>query len=142
MNEELQKLIEKCLTELAVASEDNYDATKAERVAALFLMAQIKLISFLENVDFSVRSAKNNISRIEADKYTIIKMAGGDKKITEGSLVHSLAAEKEVQEAKQEYAKLEAEAKKWNYLVNSMKDGHLYFRSIAKQKQNINGFGE
>ena len=78
---------------------------------------------------------KNEIARIEGEKYFIYKTSGNEKsKITENMLTNHVAKEPEIVATKLECAKQEATLKKWNYVLNTLKDAHVYFRNVSKNK--------
>jgi hypothetical protein len=67
--EEFEDLISKCFSELASASKEKYDSEKAEKTAAMFLSAQMQLAFFITDIELRARHSKNDISRVEAQKY-------------------------------------------------------------------------
>lgn len=60
-----QEVIEKCLTEIEKASRDTYDNDKADKTAALFLSAQVKVSFLIEDIEFEAKNSKNEITRLE-----------------------------------------------------------------------------
>lgn len=131
---DIEKLIEECFNEISASSRDKYDTDKADRTAALFLSAQMKLSFLIEEVELRARHAKNEITRIEGEKYFDFKVSGGDKKITENMVTNYVAKEPDIVAAKLECAKQEAALKKWNYVLSTLKDSHIYFRNLSKNK--------
>lgn len=119
---------------MQAASRDKYDSEKADRTAALLLTAQMRLAFLIEDVEMKAKHAKNEIVRIEGEKYFEGKISGGDKKTTENMLVNYVAKSPDIVAAKTECATHEAALKKWNYVLNVLKDGHIYFRNIGKNK--------
>jgi hypothetical protein len=131
---DIEKVIDECFSEITAASREKYDTDKADRSAALFLVAEMKLSFLIEEIELRARQAKNEISRVEGEKYFEFKATSGDKKITENMLQNYLAKEPDIVGAKLECATQEAAIKKWNYLLASIKDGHIYFRNLSKNK--------
>ena len=129
---DIEALIEKCLDEVSKASEGFYDADVAERSSALILKTQMKLSYFIEEVEFKARMSKNDISRVEGEKYQELK-AASITKITDAALTAAIATEKDVQEAKQNFARDESALKKWNYLSNTLTNAHVFFRGFNKK---------
>jgi hypothetical protein len=129
-----EAVIEQCFNEISAASRETYDSAKADRTAALFLTAQMKLSFLIEEVELSSKQAKNEIVRVEGEKYFECKEAGQDKKITENMITNYVAKHPDIVNAKTECAKQEAALKKWGFILNSLKDGHIYFRNLAKGK--------
>lgn len=136
--EKLEQVITTCLEEINKAKLGHYDTDDAERSAALFLAAQIELINYIEVIELQAKQTRNSIEQIEAERYFEEKMNTGDKKITEVHLQHLLAKNTEVIKSKNEAAMAEVKLKKWNSLLSSIKDGHLYFRSFSKKESKFN----
>lgn len=134
--EDFEGLISKCFSELTLASQEKYDADKAERTAAMFLAAQVQLAFFIADVDLRARHSKNDISRVEAQKYFELKDDFGGKKPTEAALTNGVAKHSEVIEAKRANSEAESDLKKYNYLMSSLKDGHIFFRGLGKKAWN------
>jgi hypothetical protein len=131
---ELETLINECLTETSVASREKYDSEKAERTAALFLLAQMKLSLYIEDIELQWKLSKNEIERIQAEKYFELKNNFTDKKITEAAMGNLVAKDSDVINIKNESVKNESDFKKWNYLLSSLKEGHVFFRNLSKNK--------
>ena len=131
----VEELVQKCLLETKLAHQDRYDADKAERTAACFLDARLELATFIGDVELRARQAKTEIDRIEAEKYFFYKKEKAGEKVTETLLAQFVAKDPEVVKAKSDAASYEADLKKWNYIMDSLKDGHLYFRSVSKNKE-------
>ena len=130
---DVEPIIETCFEQLDAASRDKYDAEEADKTAALFLTAQMKLAFYIEEVEMNARGAKNEISRIEAEKYYNFRVNGTEKK-TENMIASFVAKEPEIVDAKNEHAKQESNLKKLNNILAILKDGHIYFRNIGKNK--------
>jgi|ERR1700722_1131410 len=130
---EFEELVEKCFAELKAASQDKYETDKAERTAALFLQAQMKLAFFIEDIESAARHSKSFIDKIESDKYFEIKDAAVGKKITEAAMEHSVAHDPVVVEAKKANSNAESELRKYNYLMASLKEGHIFFRGMGRK---------
>lgn len=131
---DMETLIEDCFNEISLASREKYDSDKADRTAALFLMAQMKLSFVIEEVEMKAKNAKNEISRIEGEKYFEHLTTTSGKKPTEAAITSGVNKEPEVVKAKADNAEFESNLRKWNYLLNSLKDGHIYFRNLSKNK--------
>lgn len=131
---EIESAIESCFKEMHNASLQKYDADKADRTAALFLITQMRLSSLIEDVEMKAKNAKNEITRIEAEKYFEYKTNNSDKKITENMLLNYIAKDSEIIKIKKECVQYEANYKKWTYILGTLKDGHIYFRNLGKNK--------
>ncbi len=131
---DVDQVIEKCFDAMQAASREKYDAVEADKIAALFLVAQMKLSFLMEDIEMKSKNAKNEIIRLEGEKYFDYKIQNMDKKITENMLVNYVAKEPDIVKVKIECAQHESALKKWNYLLGTLKDGHIYFRNIGKNK--------
>jgi len=132
--QELEELIHKCLKELESAQEAKYDQEKAERTAALFLSVQMQLADLLHDFELKSKQARRNVEVVEAEKYFFYKNANAGSKLTEASLNHMIAKDPDVIKAEQEAALAESSLKKWGYILGTIKDGHLFYRNVAKGK--------
>jgi hypothetical protein len=129
-----EELIERCFNEMQEASRNKYDTDKADKTAALFLMAQMKLSFLIEEVEMKAKNAKNEITRIEGEKYFEYKTINADKKVTENMITNFVAKEADIVSARRECASSEATLRKWNFILGSLKDGHIFFRNLSKNK--------
>lgn len=131
---DIELVIGQCFEALSVASMEKCETDKADRTAALFLTAQMKLSFLIEDVEMKAKGSKNDITRIEGEKYFSYKDSNLEKKITENMLTSYLAKEPEVVLAKKECAQFESSLKKWNYILDTLKNGHVFFRNLGKNK--------
>jgi hypothetical protein len=131
---EIESTVESCFKEMHNASLQKYDADKADRTAALFLITQMRLSSLIEDVEMKAKNAKNEITRIEAEKYFEYKTNNSDKKITENMLLNYIAKDSDIIKTKKECVQYETNYKKWTYILGTLKDGHIYFRNLGKNK--------
>jgi hypothetical protein len=134
---DIENVIEACFAEMEAASRDKYDSVKADKTAALFLTAQMKLSFLIEEIEMKAKHAKNEITRIEGEKYFEFKTGGaGEKapKITENMLTSYVAKDPDIVASKLEAAKQEATLKKWNYISSVLKESHIFFRNLGKNK--------
>ena len=135
MDEQLQTMITSCMKELEAAHEARYAPERADRTAALFLDTQLRLASYVVDIDFRTRMSKNELDRVSAEKYFELKAAaltGADKKMTEASLEHAIAKDEAVYKVKEEVARSESEQKKWANVMSIMNNGHIFFRTVSK----------
>lgn len=133
--EELEKLLEKCLAELKLAYDGDCQPERADKNAALFLEMQLRLSDYLSNAELKARRSKGEVERLSSQKYFEYKTGalGSDKKMTEAALEHSIAKDDEIFKLKESQIQMEAEHKKWNYVMNVLSNGHVYFRGVGKR---------
>lgn len=134
--EELEKLLEKCLAELNIAYQGDCDPDRAEKNAALFLEIQLRLSAYLANAELKAKMAKNEVERLSSQKYFEYKTGslGAEKKLTEAALEHAISKDDEIFKMKEEMVKNEAEYKKWNFILNVLSNGHIYYRNLGKRE--------
>jgi hypothetical protein len=132
---DIEKVIEECFNELTAASREKYDSDKADKTAALFLCAQMKLSFVIEEVELQAKQAKNEITRIEGQKYFEYKTSNAEKKITENTLASHLSKDPDIVKAKLDAATSEASLKKWQFLMSTLKDSGYFFKNQGKNKQ-------
>ena len=134
----LEKLLDKCLGELDLAYNGKCDPERAERNAALFLEMQIRLSEYLSSSELKAKMKKSEVENISGIKYFEYKAGSvGDKKPTEASLDQSIAKDADICKLKEEMFKYEAEVKKWNYVMNILSNGHIYWRNLGKREFGI-----
>jgi len=133
---ELEKLLDTCLSELNMAYNGKCDPSRAERNAALFLELQLRLADYVTDAELKAKASKSEIERLSSQKYFEYKSGalGSDKKMTEAALEHAISRDEEVHKMKQEMLKSEAEHKKWNYVINVLSNGHIFYRNLGKKE--------
>lgn len=131
---DIETVIQRCFEEVQEASRAKYDTEKADRTASLFLLAQMKLSFLIEEIEMRAKNAKNEIARVEGEKYFEVKSAAGPEKKTEAMIVNYIAKDPDIVAVKLECAKQEATLKKWGFVLNTLKDSHIYFRNVSKNK--------
>jgi hypothetical protein len=130
---DIEQVVEACYEEMKAASRDRYDAKEADKTASLCLTAQLKLSMLIEDTELLAKHSKNEVARIEAEKYFEYKTSGGEKK-TEAMINAYVAKSPEVVSAKRECAEKEAAIKKWNYVLGVLNNSHVFFRNLGKNK--------
>lgn len=130
MDEKLSAMLSECMKELEAAHESRYPPEKADRTAALFLSTQLRLTDYAVDLDFKAKMAKNEVERVEAEKYFDFK--GEAAKLTEAALKHATSKDESVNEVKAKLARAESEQKKITNVMNIMNNGHIFFRTISK----------
>lgn len=135
----LENLLEKCLSELKLAHQGECPPERAEKNAALFLEMQLRLSEHVSDAELKAKMAKNEVERISAQKYFEYKNGalGNEKKLTEAALEHAISKDEEVFKLKEEVVKNESEYKKWNYIINVLSNGHIYYRNLGKREFGI-----
>jgi len=131
----VEDLIEKVSKELNIAHTKKYDAVQAELTAALILEAQKELSEFLADAELISKERKAEVERIEAEQYFFYKKAQTEK-ITDVALTKLIAKDKLVLAAKKEQYEAESDFSKYKNLFAMLKDGHVFFRGLARGKND------
>jgi len=131
-------LIEKVSKELKLAHTEKYDVERAELTAALCLEAQKELAEFLAEAELLAKERKSEVESIEGEMYLHYKyeykIDGKDNKLSDVGVQHLVAKDEKVKKAKQKQHEAESNFSKWRNLFGMLKDGHIYFRGLAKGK--------
>lgn len=107
----------------------HFDYSKADRIAALALTVQLELAKFAADAEWRARQAKAEIKHISAEanyKYR----TSADKKISEAALEQLVNKDPDVKKAELKMAEYERDSKKWQNYYNTLKDAHIFFRSL------------
>lgn len=123
------------LSELEKNITDAYDSSptleEAEKLAAKFLAAQIKVGEELQVVDLDCRMRKTGLKAIKAAVY-LKEASKGDKKPSDVMLGAIVDTDKIVGEAQDGFDSAEVFKNKLENYLNVFRDAHIYFRGIAK----------
>lgn len=122
-------------SELAVDVQRAYDEgvtmEQAERLAAKFLGAQLKVAEELASIDLDSRMKKNGLKAIKSAVYMQAATAG-EKKPSEGFLENTVNLSKDVSDAQDRFDASDARKESLSIYLGIFKDAHIYFRGIAK----------
>lgn len=133
--EQVEEMIAKFSKELREAHTKKYDLDKAELTAALCLDIQKEMTEFIADSELLAKEAKAEVERIEAERYFHYKEHSGVK-LTDAGLKHMVAKDEQVLKANKSQFLAESKYNKWKNLFGVLKDGHVYFRSLAKGKND------
>jgi hypothetical protein len=131
----VEDLILQVSKELNIAHSKKYDEVQAELTAALILEAQKELSEFLADAELISKEKKAEVERIEAEQYFFYKNAQKEK-ATDVFLTRMVSKDRLVLEAKKEQYQAESDYSKYKNLFGMLKDGHVFFRGLAKGKNN------
>ncbi|HVI40214.1 MAG TPA: hypothetical protein VM577_06105 [Anaerovoracaceae bacterium] len=107
----------------------HFDYSKADRIAALALTVQIELAKFAADAEWRARQAKAEIKHISAEANYRYRTSA-DKKISEAALEQLVNKDPDVKNAELKMAEYERDAKRWQNYYNTLKDAHIFFRSL------------
>lgn len=128
---DLEQLITKCLEANQKVSEGTLDELAAVRVAALALNAQLKLAQYIEQLEIKAKNLKNKLELISAEKYFHFKSTI-EGKATEVALSNYVSTDEEIVALKNDLTNAEAEYRKAATISNTIKDLHVFFRTLSK----------
>jgi hypothetical protein len=117
------------------AYEDGTTIEEAERLAAKFLGAQLKIAEELAQIDLDSRMKKNGLKAIKSAVYMAAATAG-EKKPSEGFLENTVNLSKEVCGAQDRFDAADSRKEALSIYLGIFKDAHIYFRGIAKGNYN------
>ena len=121
---ELKAIVEKAYAEGTTLEE-------AERLAAHFLGAQMRVAEELAQIDLDSRMKKSGLKAIKAAVY-MEAVSKADKKPAEGWLENHVALNELVGEAQTSFDTADSRKVSLEVYLGIFKDAHIYFRGIAK----------
>jgi hypothetical protein len=135
-NKSIESLVDFVLTQVESVKNGDFDPIKGDVVAAASLEAQLRLSDILSSAEFEVKQTENTLDFVEAELATNIRAEYRDpnKKITESQVKELINSRVEIKEAKTNAANAHREFKKWQYIFNTLKDAHIFFRNINKSQ--------
>lgn len=106
---------------------------QAERLAAKFLLAQLEAGRELAALDLDARTKKTNLKAFKAVVYLQhASPADGGKKPTEAALAALVDSDRLVTQEQNGWDTAEVERNKLENFLSVCRDGHLYFRALAR----------
>lgn len=131
INKSVLKLAEELTSEITAAYEESVTIPQAEKLAAKFLSAQMKIATELAIADLDARMKKAGAKRIRAAVY--YNEATKDAKKPSDAFLQAIVDASEIVEGEQKSLD-EAEVDRdllENYF-SIFREAHIYFRGIAK----------
>jgi hypothetical protein len=129
----VEHLISEFAYELKIAHKEKYDVEKAEKTAALCLDAQKEIAEFLAEAELLAKEKKSEVESLEAEKFFYYKKEAGTK-LSDVAANLLVAKDSDVKIAKRAQYTAEADYNKWKNLFGTLKEGHVFFRGLAKGK--------
>lgn len=131
MQSEFQVFIDKCIKAIQDAYEASPTLDEAEKLAALFLDAQLRVGTELKSADLDARMRKSGLKAIKAAVY-LEEASRGDKKPTEATLTAKIDSSELVIQEQQALDNAEVYRDELQNYLSVFRDGHIYFRGMAK----------
>lgn len=131
--DKVQKLIDIIDVSMGEIYTGQFDHNKAEKIAAAAWSAQFGLSTLLPDAKLRAKQSKNfvKLAKAQADK-KYRGSNGSDKKRTEAQIEQLVTSDPEVISAESALLSAEHEAEKWECVLSSIKDGHIFFRNLNK----------
>lgn len=129
---DLQSLVDLVTKSLAEVREKEFNESRSETIAAACQEIEMKLADVLAEAEGDSKNAKNVIELVTAQVASEIRKTNVGTKITEGAIAEKVLQDTRVIEAKNSYIDKEKYFKKWQYIFNTMKDNHIFFRNLDK----------
>lgn len=129
--EKLQTYLNSLELEIQKAHEFSPTLDEAEKLAALFLGAQIKIGTELSGFDLDARMRKSGVKAIKAAVY-LQEATRQEKKPTEAMLTALIDMDKTVAEAQDAFDTAEVFKNKLENWLSVCKDAHIFFRGLAR----------
>ncbi len=122
------------LTDKIKASyEEGVTLDQAEKLAAEFLHAQLLVSGELKKQDLDARMKKTGVKAVRAAIYTQAK-SDTTLKLTEAGVSALIDVHEVVQSEQNGLDKAEVERDELDRIFSIFREGHIYFRGIAKGK--------
>jgi hypothetical protein len=115
------------------AYDEGVSLEEAERLAAKFLGAQMRIAEELARVDLDARMKKNGLKAIKSRVY-MDAATSGDKKPAENFLENLVNLSTDVCVSQDMYDESDSRKESLSVYLGIFKDAHIYFRGIAKGK--------
>lgn len=131
LEDSVKRMVSDVSKELRMVHTGKYDEKRAIKTAALALKAQIDLAEFLSDVEGTAKGAKNEVKAVESEVY-FDHRASAEKKMSEAALQQFIANDKRTIKAEAKAVEAEKIAKKWGIVFGTMKEAHIFFRTLGK----------
>lgn len=124
MHKELEKIIQN-------AYENGITLDDAERLAARFLHAQLKVSTELSRLELDSRMRKSGLKAVRAAVY-LEEATKGDKKPSDVMLQAIVDRDKMVQDEQDAFDRAESSKNELERIYSVYQNAHIYFRGVAK----------
>lgn len=132
----VKRMVSEVSQELRKVHTGKYDEKRAIKTAALALKTQIDLAEFLADVEGTAKGTKNEVKAVESEVY-FDHRSMSEKKMSEAALQQLVAKDKRTAIADRKAVEAEKIAKKWGIVFGTMKEAHIFFRTLGKNDWSI-----
>jgi hypothetical protein len=132
----VEELVDFVLNQVTLVQSQDFDQIKADVVAAAALECQLKLADVLSSAEFEMKQRENDLEFSEGEKATNIRTSYREKdlKLTEAQVKEHITSDTQIKESKKSLAEAQRDYKKWQYIYNTLKDAHIFFRNLNKSQ--------
>lgn len=130
-NSPISLLVKDLETDIQSAYEQGVTMEQAERLAAKFLAAQIKIAEALRVFDLDAKMKKSGTKAIKAAVY-LSEIQGKEKKPTEAQLTAIIDSSEIVTQQQEALDTAEVDRDFLQNILNIAKDGHIFLRTVAR----------
>ena len=127
----MKQFIDKCTAIIQKAYEESPTLEEAEKYAALFLDAQIRVGTELAKVSLDARMRKSGTKALKAS-VLLDAATKGEKKPADSLLTAIVDSDPMVMESQNGLDKAEIATDELHNYLSVFKEAHVYFRGIAK----------
>lgn len=129
----MKEFIDKCTAIIQRAYEESPTLEEAEKYAALFLDAQIRVGTELAKASLDARMRKSGTKALKAS-VLLDAATKGDKKPADSLLTAIVDSDQMVQESQGGLDRAEVNVGELENYLHVFKESHLFFRSISRGK--------
>ena len=126
-----EKFFAECEQAIKDAYESSVTQDEAEKLAAKFLHAQLKVSAALRDADLDARMKKSGLKAVKAQTY-VEECGKYDKKPTEAQLEAAINLSELVNKSQDEFDSAEVNRDYLLNLLSVFREGHQYYRAIFK----------
>lgn len=116
---------------IKITYESGVMLEEAEKLAARFLYAQMKVSEQLKNADLDARMKKSGVKALRANAY-LNEVQGKEKKPTEAQIAATIDTNELVATEQRLFDTAEVERDELQRYYDIFQNAHVYYRNIAK----------
>ncbi len=131
--QKLQKLIDVVELNMTKVYDGNFEHVDAEKIAAASWGAQFSLGTILADARLHAKQAKNLVKLVKSEVDKDFRTpTPAEKKKTEVQIESLVISDSRVVTAENNLLKAEHEAEKWEFVLKSLSDAHIFFKNLNR----------
>lgn len=127
----IKEFCEELTEDVKRAYESSTSVEESEKLAAKFLLGQIKVGEALKSADLNARMRKSGLKAVKGAIY-LEESKKGDKKPTEATLQALVDLNETVSSTQDSFDIAEVERNELENYLSVFRDAHIYFRALSK----------